>query len=273
MENKDINTDPEVQHDYLSWQKGNRRGKIMGGIVVVAFGVLFLLREANVQIADWIFSWQMILIAVGAITLVRHKFRKLFGYVLITVGTLFLFKEWYPNMVNLKFIWPILIILFGLVIIFKPHKPERFRKKDWERWRKHRQHHHRHHFGAFEDLEAISKDDFIDSVSFFSGIKKNVVSKQFRGADVVTICGGSELNLLQADFEDKSVVDITCFFGGMTLTIPSNWQVKSELTSIFGGIEDKTVKNPANPDPEIGDKVLILKGTCFFGGIEINNYG
>lgn len=264
MENS--HTDPEIEHNYISWQKGHRRGKIMGGIVVVTFGFLFLLREANVYIADWIFSWQMILIAVGAISIVRHKFRKLFGYVLVIVGTLFLFKEWYPQMVNLKFIWPVLIMLFGLMIIFKPHKPDRFkRRKEWEKWNK-----HRHHFREFENLEGISKDDFIDSVSFFSGIKKNVVSKNFRGADIVTICGGSELNLLQADFAEKSVVDVTCFLGGMTLTIPSNWQVKSELTCVFGGIEDKTVKNTSM---EVGDKILILRGTCFLGGIEINNFG
>lgn len=258
-------TDPELEHDYISWQKGHRRGKIMGGIAVVTFGVLFLLREANVYIADWIFSWQMILITIGIIGLVRHKFRKMFAYVLIIIGTLFLLREWYPYMINLKFVWPVLIILAGLMIIFKPHKPHRFRKRDWDKWRKH----HQHHFREFEKLDGIPKDDFIDSVSFFSGIKKNVVSKQFRGADVVTIFGGSELNLLQADFDEKAVIDVTCFFGGMTLTIPANWQVKSELTCVFGGIEDKTVKNPA---PEIEDRILVLKGTCFFGGIEINNF-
>lgn len=261
-----MNLDPEDQHSYLSWQKGQRRAKVMGGIVLVAFGVLFLLREANVYVADWILSWKMVLIAIGIITLVRHKFRKMFGYVLIILGTLFLLRDWYPHLINLKFIWPLLIIFFGLVIIFKPHKPHRFKKRDFEKCRK-----HRFHFGDLENLEGISKDDFIDSVSFFSGIKKNVVSKQFRGGDIVTIFGGSELNLLQADFEEKAIVDITCLFGGMTLTIPPSWQVKSELTSVFGGIEDKTVRN-ATPDAETGDKVLVLRGTCFFGGIEINNY-
>ena len=88
MENSNLNA--EDQHSYISWQKGNRRGKIMGGVFVVAFGILFLLREANVYVADWIFSWEMILIAVGTITLVKHKFRKMFGYVLIAVGGLFL---------------------------------------------------------------------------------------------------------------------------------------------------------------------------------------
>lgn len=262
MENLNV----EDQHSYLSWHQGHRRGKLVGGILVVAFGVLFLLREANVGIPSWIFTWKMILIAVGVVGLVTYKFRKLFPYVLIVVGTLLLFRSWYPDVINLKFFWPILIILVGLKMIFKKHTPHRFRRhRDWKNLKK------RQHFvEEFENLEGISKDDFIDSVSFFSGIKKNVVSKHFKGADVVTVFGGSEINLLQADFEDKAIVDVTCVFGGMTLTIPSNWQVKSELSSVFGGIEDKTIKNPNVDITE--NKVLILKGTCFFGGIEINNF-
>lgn len=282
MENS--NVDPEDEYNHLSWQKSHRRGKIMGGLVVVTLGVLFLLREANVPIAGWILSWQMVLIAIGSIMLVKDKFKRLPGYVLILLGSLFLLRSWYPHLINFQFIWPVAIILVGLMIIFKPHKPK-MRRKHWGKWNKHRQRFmdfehmdettkaewkkHRHHFMDFENLEEISKDDYIDSVSFFSGIKKNVVSKQFRGADVVTIFGGSEINLLQSDFEKKAIVDITCLFGGMTLIVPSNWQVKSELTAVFGGIEDKTKKNP-NID-EVSDKVLILRGTCLFGGIEINN--
>lgn len=265
MENINKNIDAEDQHNYLSWHKGHRRGKIIGGIVVVLFGILFLLKEANVPIHEDVFSWQTILISIGVIVLAKHKFKKMSGYVLILLGTLFLFREWYPDMINLKFIWPVLIILFGLAMIFKKHTPGRFKNRDFKNFRE-----KRNYMARFEDLESISPDDFIDSVSVFSGIKKNVVSKNFKGADVVTIFGGSEINLLQADFVDKAIIDVTCVFGGMTLTIPANWQVKSELTCIFGGIEDKS--NKEIPHSEPGDKILILRGSCFFGGIEINNF-
>jgi len=260
------NLDAEDQHNYLSWHKGHRRGKIIGGIVVVIFGLLFLLREANVPIHKDLLSWQTILIAIGVIGLVKHKFKKIGGYILILLGGLFLFKEWYPDMINVKFIWPVLIIFFGLGMIFKKHNPNRFKGRDWKNFKEKRNFMRQ----ELENLETISPDDFIDSVSVFSGIKKNVVSKSFKGADVVTIFGGSEINLLQADFVDKAVIDVTCIFGGMTLTIPANWQVKSELTSIFGGIEDKSNKETSNL--EVGEKILILKGTCLFGGIEINNF-
>ena len=264
------NLNPEEQHSYISWQKSHRRGKVIGGIFIVTFGVLFLLREANVPMPDWIFKWEMIITAVGIITLIKHKFRKLFGWVLIGVGQLFLFHDFYPDLINIKFIWPVLVILCGLAMIFRSHKNKHhYHRKDHHRkWEKMRTR-HAHMFRDLENLDAISDEDFIDSVSFFSGIKKNVVSKNFKGADIVTIFGGSEINLLQADFEEKAVIDVTTVFGGMTLTIPSNWKVKSELTAFFGGIEDKRVMETNTDEPE---KTLILRGACVFGGIELNNF-
>jgi hypothetical protein len=56
--------------------------------------------------------------------------------------------------------------------------------------------------------------------------------------------------------------------GGTKIVVPPHWTIRSELTSIFGNIEDKR-QNIGVPNP---DKVLILDGTSVFGGIEIRNY-
>ena len=53
--------------------------------------------------------------------------------------------------------------------------------------------------------------------------------------------------------------------GGSKLTLPANWLVKTEVTSIMGGVEDKRFVD-TDSDPS---KVLILKGTAIMGGIEI----
>jgi predicted membrane protein len=55
--------------------------------------------------------------------------------------------------------------------------------------------------------------------------------------------------------------------GGTKLIVPSNWEVRSQLTSIFGNVEDKRQSASTN-----SDKVLILDGSSVFGGIEIKNY-
>ena len=54
------------------------------------------------------------------------------------------------------------------------------------------------------------------------------------------------------------------------LIIPANWEVHSELVSVFGNIEDKrSIQPKLNAEVE---KVLVLKGNTFMGGIEIKSY-
>lgn len=267
METDNIRT--EIEHEILKAQKGHRRGKIAGGLAIVFFGIVYLLKQLGYHVPSYLLSWQMILIAIGFVVLVKHKFRKFHGYLLIIIGKLFLFSEWYPNLINGKIIFPIALILVGLCIVFSKNKfcggkkrRQRFSKENW----KHIQEAHKRGYAAYN----YNEDDFIDSVSFFGGITKTVVSKNFRGADIVSFFGGTDVNLSQADFKDRIVVDVTNVFGGTTLTIPNNWEVISEVASIFGSFEDK--RPPHQRDTGEESKVLLLRGTCMFGGIEVNSF-
>ena len=56
--------------------------------------------------------------------------------------------------------------------------------------------------------------------------------------------------------------------GGTKIIVPAHWEVRSEITAIFAGFEDKR-QQPAALNPQ---KVLILEGTSIFGGIELKNY-
>ena len=278
-----MSTEPlnaEDQHRYFSWQKSHKRGKITAGIIVILFGVLFLLDEMGIQIPEWTFTAGPILIGIGLITLVKHKFKTIMGYLLIGIGKLLIWNEVYPDSINMNLVWPVLVILAGIGILV------RSQRKSMNKWNHRRRFHEEHRnrckkdralfredsafFGEVSHLDDIAQDDFIDSVSIFGGMKKNVVSKQFRGADIVTIFGGNEINLSQADFTDQIVMDVTNIFGGTTLTIPNNWQIKSEVVTIFGGIEDK--RPISTTSDETAAKIIFLKGTCMFGGIEINSF-
>lgn len=59
-------------------------------------------------------------------------------------------------------------------------------------------------------------------------------------------------------------------FGGTKLIVPANWEIKSEIVTVIGNMEDK---RPASPKLGEGSgKVLVLTGTTVFGGIEISSY-
>ena len=96
-----------------------------------------------------------------------------------------------------------------------------------------------------------------------------VVSKKFQGGEIVSILGGSDINLSQSDIQGKVRLETTNIMGGTKLVIPPTWDVQSELVALFGGVEDKRDIRAGNIDPQ---KVLVLEGTCLFGGIEIRSF-
>jgi predicted membrane protein len=238
-----------------TYKEPNRSGRIFGGAIVVFIGVVFLLRRAGVDLPYWLISWPMLLIAVGLFIGIRHSFRGFVWAFPIVIGLIFLLDNFFPYYDFYHFTWPLVIIAIGFFIMFRSGKKNR----DWKKW---------------DDVNTTHNfsDDYIDSTVLFGGIKKNIISKNFRGGEASTVFGGTEINLTQADVEGKIVLDITQIFGGTKLLVPPHWKIQSEdLVSIFGGVEDKrpAVADLSKVDP---NKVLILKGTCIFGGIDIKSY-
>jgi len=237
-------------------EKNHRNSKVVGGLIVIAAGVLVLLNQMGFAFPPFLLSWKMILIAVGFVMLIKHNFQKTSAYVLIAIGTVFILNDFFPNIIETRFFWPILIIGIGISMIFKNSSSSKKKAQTITTQE--------------DDLHEINSEDYIKSASLFSGITKKVVSKNFKGATISSIFGGNEINLSQADFTGEAVIDITCVFGGVTLIVPSQWKVKSDLTSVFGGIDDQRPIMVLESISE--DKVLVLKGACVFGGIEIHSY-
>jgi len=247
-------------------EQSQRRGKVVGGILVVIAGSLFLAKELGADIPHWLFTWKTFLIALGIITGVKHNFKNAWWFFLVAIGGIFLLGDFYPELNIKPFIWPVVIILFGLMMIFKP------RKKFHHHYRKYA--HHRFnkygHQGSCYMREDSVSEDYVESTSFMGGVKKNVLSKKFKGADITNVFGGAEINLSQADMESTATMELTNVFGGTKLIIPAHWEINSELVSVFGSIEDK---RPMQPNTTMGEtKILVLKGTTFFGGIDIKSY-
>lgn len=65
------------------------------------------------------------------------------------------------------------------------------------------------------------------------------------------------------------VLDVFVLFGNVNITVPSNWNVKVEVSPIIGGFEDKR-KYHHTYSPEASQQ-LIIRGRVIFGGGEIRN--
>ena len=59
-------------------------------------------------------------------------------------------------------------------------------------------------------------------------------------------------------------------FGGSTFIVPENWNVRVEVTSIFGGFADK--RSLAADTVIDNSRTLVIKGIIFFGGGEVKSF-
>lgn len=245
-------------------ERNHRHGHIWTGVLLLIIGAAALLKSFIVPMPAWLFTWQMLLIVLGLFIGVRHRFQGGAWFILIMIGGAFLINDYFVEGDLRKHIWPVVLIAIGILFIF------RSRKKSYEHWSE-----KKNAAGIDPDNssplnnETYSQDDFIDATSIFGGTKKNILSKNFKGGDIVNVFGGTELNLTQADINGVVELELTTIFGGTKLIVPANWSVKSEAVTIFGGIEDKRSLPQIDDNP---GKILILKGTVIFGGIDIKSF-
>jgi hypothetical protein len=118
---------------------------------------------------------------------------------------------------------------------------------------------------------SINTSSSLNIDATFGGRKEVVTAKDFKGGIVSVTFAGCELNLAQADFTEPSVVlDCRVSFGGLEIIVPSHWEVQIEVNPSFGNVEDgRTIQTATTPENK---KLLILRGTCSFGSIELKSY-
>jgi predicted membrane protein len=244
----------------------SKHGHIWTGAFILLVGVAALVKASVTDLPDWVFSWKTFLIALGVFIGLKHSFRGGSWFLLILIGSGFLLRDVYPDLAIRRYIWPVVFIAIGAFIIIRPRRAS-WSQSSW--WDEKKSKASEQGATILDEEESWSQDDYIDTTSIFGGAKKHILSKDFKGGDIVNIFGGTELNLTQADIKGTVVLEITTVFGGTKLIVPSNWEVKSEAVTIFGGLEDKrSITAPA----EMPAKVLVLKGTVIFGGIDIKSY-
>lgn len=252
------------------WEGRGNHSHIWTGAFILLIGIAALVKVSNPELPHWLFSWKTFLISLGLFIGFKHGFRGSAWFILIIIGVASLLHDVYPDISIRPYIWPGILILIGAMLILKPRRRSHWINPD-EKKNSNSDGGIAGTTGAEEsyDSQKDLAEDFVDSTSIFGGAKKNIISKNFKGGDLVNIFGGTELDLTRADFKGEAVVELTTIFGGTKFIVPSDWTVKSEAVTIFGGMEDK--RNMQNLTENSG-KILLLKGTVIFGGIEIKSF-
>jgi predicted membrane protein len=244
-----------------------RNSRIGSGLILLAAGLLLLASKLGAPIPGWIFTWPMILILVGIVSGVKNNFQNPGAFILIILGFIFLMDQSFQFMELRRFTVPFILIAVGIVFVLRPHRL-RGRFSSCSRSKYNDPVSPSNTSGTTSANDDIL-GEHIDLHAVFGGVKKKIVSKNFKGGRIVSFMGGADISLMQADIQQPVIIEIHNLFAGTKIIIPSNWYLKNEISAIFGGVEDKRPLQSASPDE---NKVLILRGSCVFGGIDISAY-
>jgi predicted membrane protein len=260
----------DIQDSNGYYRKRKNENRVLVGVFLFLIGGALLLNEIANQtlLPHWLFTWPMILIVVGIFSGIRCQFRGIGWIFPLVIGLIFLTDELGFDLQIHRYLVPFFIIFLGIILILRP-RGNRFRKfydpesgnpsftkpiQDTE--------------GPVHFNAKGTEEDYFHSTSIFGGAKKVILSKGFKGAEITCIFGGCEIDLSNADLKETALINLTFLFGGGKIIVPSDWQVRFNVVPIFGGIDDK--RNQAIAGSQ--DKILIIEGTCIFGGLDVSNF-
>ncbi|MFA3782742.1 LiaI-LiaF-like domain-containing protein [Melioribacteraceae bacterium 4301-Me] len=238
----------------------NRR--ILIGAIFIIFGIIFLLDNIFLfpfNLHHIFFSFPTFMIIIGIVLLLKCK-NCLAGYIILGIGIITLLQRTMPFTfhVHYSYLWPLIIIIIGLMILL--------RRRDYS-----------DNFKNIksEDASNINLDydykyDLLDETSIFYVSKKIITSQNFKGGRITSFFGGSKIDFSKAKLaEGNNILDLAVIFGSVQFNVPANWKVVINVTTIFGGFDDKRYIQV--PQAELTEGTLVITGFILFGGGKLEN--
>lgn len=212
-------------------------------IAIILVGAVFLLQSLNIMhlghfISGW---WPLILIVVGFLKLKGSDRRN--GSILFVAGLIFLLATLdILNWGSLFRLWPLIILYVGFSMLMRSKGKSGM---------------------VFSSIDSTD-DAYIEASAIFGAVEKVAYTDNFKGANIMSIFGGVDLDLRQVKAVDAGCsINITVLFGGAEIIVPEDWNVIITGTPIFGGLEDKTRGS------EKSSTNVTVNCTVAFGGLEI----
>jgi predicted membrane protein len=239
--------------------------QLIVGLLIIFVGVVFTLDELGVAPAvNYLRFWPTALIAIGVLKMLqaRDGGGAFAGLLFALVGVWLQAEELDLIHVRLWQIWPLALVLFGAFLVWQgllgrgprretpvaaPTFPE-----SGER--------------ASSPTRVTDANSTLSAMAILGGVSRGNNSRAFRGADLLAIMGGCQLDLRQAAIHGEAVIDLFAMWGGIEIRVPEDWTVVSQVVPLMGGVEDKT-----RPPQGATAHRLILRGFAIMGGIEIKN--
>jgi hypothetical protein len=248
-----------------NWRQRRGNGRMVLGLILAGVGLFLLLRMFGLLPSLFFpfhFGWPFILVVIGLIIGIKNNFRKNAWWILILIGGTHLLVPYFPYIGDVptrRVLWPLLLVVAGIVIILR-------RNDD---------HHHRHPEHRLmhnQNQELLTNDaDTINVDATFAGRKEVITSRAFKGGVIRATFSGIEVNMAAAEAGTKPMIlEAFVSFAGVEIIVPSHWEVQNEIQPTLGSVEDHRMIRLTDSLAE--RPLLILRGSCSFGSVEIKSY-
>lgn len=223
----------------------NRISNILWGLVLVGIGIIFGLNALEITDINIFFDgwWTLFIIVPCFISLFKDQ-DKTGDIIGLIIGICLLLGC--QDLLAFELVWklmiPVILVVIGLSIIFKDTIHSVVRKQ----------------------AKKLSKKTDKEFCATFSGQDLDFTNEEFKGCDLSAVFGGIKCNLKEAIINEDIVINTSSVFGGITIYVPNDVNVKITSTSIFGGVSDERKKKTKD-----GKVTIYIQATNLFGGVEI----
>ena len=248
--------------------------QLIVGLLIIFVGVVFTLDELGIAPAiNYLRFWPTALIAIGVVKMLqaRDGGGAFAGLLFTLVGSWLQAEELNIIHIRLWQIWPLALVLFGGYLVWQglagresgrqtsgaaaalaSDSGERSpRTTEWD---------------SEAPSRVVDANSTLSAMAILGGVSRGNNSRAFRGADLLAIMGGCQLDLRQAAIHGEAVIEVFALWGGIEIRVPEDWTVASHIVPLMGGVEDKT-----RPPQGATAHRLILRGFAIMGGVEIKN--
>ena len=218
---------------------------LLWGIVLIILGVIFGLNSLEITNINVFFDgwWTLFIIVPCFINLFKEK-DKTGDTICLVIGiALFLGCQ---DILKFEIIWklmiPFILVAVGISLVFKDAIALNLK----------------------EQLKRLNKANGKEYCSTFGSQTVDLSNEKFDGCSINSVFGGVKCDLREAIINEDVIINASAIFGGITIRVPNDVNVKVSSTPIFGGVSDERKKK--NKDAKV---TIYIKATCMFGGVEI----
>ena len=223
----------------------NRFSNFLWGLVLVAIGLILGLNALGITSINLFFRgwWTLFIIVPCFIGLFKPNGKwGCFIGLLIGIFMLLAAQGILSFELIAKLMVPFILVAVGLGMIFNNFLTSSISKK----------------------IKSIDKNGLESYAATFAEQKIDKTNEEFKGANLDAVFGSIKLDLQKASINSDQVINSSSIFGGITILVPSNVNVKVKSTPIFGGVENKVGTNHTENVPTI-----YISAFCLFGGVNI----